>query len=1127
MQDPHQVRVVTTAGELRLPRRRVLALTAAAALVAGVSAAGGRSTASAAPEAGEGFPAARFTDPRPDSRPTVLWFWNGTVTTDLVAAQLADLRAQGVFEVLVFPFDTSALRPRFFTEDWFTLIEFTLREAQRHGTHLWLFNDDFFPSGRGGGFVVNGGKVGDRVYPPRPDLGVKGVGRETVVVTGAGPVPLVSRGLSVSDGRLLVDASARNGITLLRAGADWQDYAVVAEVRVDRGTAGLVVRARDEANGILADLRRDGAVDVWRQVDGAFTLVRGGVPVEGFDPAVDHVLEVEVRGDRIVPSVDGVAQPAVVDGTYATGRVGVRAVADQRSSWDGLTVVDAAGRTLFADGFDSPAALDAFALPAAVPPVAATARPEGAADVASVIDLTDLARGAGVWNAPAGRWRVDLFTLRPLGGDAGHTYLDLLDDEAVDLFLDVVPGEYLRRFPWAVGGVLRGFADDEPFLASADAHFAAVPWSRSLDAELSRSGVTPGIALAAVHDELGPDGLRLRGVFWRAVSDRFASAYHRRQGEWMAGHGLRFISNPLWDEYGPGEQVRSSGNLNTTNQWAQVPGTDLIFDHFQRGHHRTLSRWPASTAHQLGLERVYLEAMGGAGWQVTPAFTREVVGAFAVRGVNHTLLHARFTDSDQIVYPPPFQPVNPWWDVSAPLNDWIGRLMEACRTPAMARTALVQPQRAVETFQDTATLAPIDEAFTGAAHALEDVQVDFDFVDEGALDADPALVAHARPSGSALALGKQRYRVVVLPWTPVLALGAVSVLTRFVRGGGTLVVIGELPTREAGGRHADLRRALDALFTGPRKAIRAADPMAAAAAVVAAGAAAVSLSPPMADVRVLRLERGRERAFVLMNERDAAVDVTATFPATGVPEVWDPDSGTATTAGVWRSAPFTGEPDGGTAVVLRLEPKATLLVVFRVGREPAHAVSATAPVERVRVDGGKVRATVRVTAPGPVTVVATAGRRRHRGTVTVTDPLTPVPLDGDWGFRFDREGAGTTRRPLGSWTDVDSAHSGSAWYDREFTLDAAVFARRRWALDLGVVHDVAQVEVNGSAVGSRLWAPYRVDVTALLRPGPNLVRVRVTNTGANTRGQVLPSGLVGPVLLRPERLVDIALAPEG
>jgi hypothetical protein len=222
--------------------------------------------------------------------------------------------------------------------------------------------------------------------------------------------------------------------------------------------------------------------------------------------------------------------------------------------------------------------------------------------------------------------------------------------------------------------------------------------------------------------------------------------------------------------------------------------------------------------------------------------------------------------------------------------------------------------------------------------------------------------------------------------------------------------------------------------------------------------------------------------------------------------------------GVWRRAPC-----GGTATVLRLEPKATLLVVFGAGREPAHAVSASAPVERVRADGRA--ATLRVAAPGSVGVAVNAGGRTLSGTATVSDPLTAIPSGGDWAFHFDRPGAPATTRPLGSWTDLDPAYSGSAWYEKDFDVTAATLAGRKWTLDLGEVHEVAEVEVNGSGLGSRLWAPYRLDVTAVLKPGRNRVRVRVTNTGANARGEVITSGLLGPVSLRPYRLVDVALSP--
>ena len=326
--------------------------------------------------------------------------------------------------------------------------------------------------------------------------------------------------------------------------------------------------------------------------------------------------------------------------------------------------------------------------------------------------------------------------------------------------------------------MLRGFADDEPFLASADAHFRAVPWSPSLERALPEHGASPAAALSAVHDDLGRGGRTLRGAFWRTISDRFADAYYRRQHDWMRDHGVSFISNPLWDEYGPAEQIKSTGNLNTLNQWAQIPGTDLVFDHFQRGYHRTLPRWAASSAHQLGLPRVYNESMGAMGWGVTPALTREVTGGFAARGVNFTLLHAVYTDPGFIPYPPPFQPLNPWWNVSRPLNEWMGRVMEAGRAEARAATALLQPQRAAEAWQDTPRADAIDAAFTGAVHGLEDHQVDFDLVDEGALDGDPALRLHAAAQGGELRVGEQAYRVAVLPETPTLSLGAARTLTR-------------------------------------------------------------------------------------------------------------------------------------------------------------------------------------------------------------------------------------------------------------------------------------------------------------------------------------------------------------
>ena len=93
-------------------------------------------------------------------------------------------------------------------------------------------------------------------------------------------------------------------------------------------------------------------------------------------------------------------------------------------------------------------------------------------------------------------------------------------------------------------------------------------------------------------------------------------------------------------------------------------------------------------------------------------------------------------------------------------------------------------------------------------------------------------------------------------------------------------------------------------------------------------------------------------------------------------------------------------------------------------------------------------------------------------------------------------------------------------------------------LDLGEVHDVAEVWINGKKAATLLLRPYRLDVTQYLQAGDNHLEVIVTNTLRNrlvgdgaagdpsfvifkNRMFYLPSGMIGPVRIIPRREVDL------
>jgi alpha-L-rhamnosidase len=135
-----------------------------------------------------------------------------------------------------------------------------------------------------------------------------------------------------------------------------------------------------------------------------------------------------------------------------------------------------------------------------------------------------------------------------------------------------------------------------------------------------------------------------------------------------------------------------------------------------------------------------------------------------------------------------------------------------------------------------------------------------------------------------------------------------------------------------------------------------------------------------------------------------------------------------------------------------------------------------------------------------------------------------VKLLGSFGLAGDAEGGyriaarpAEPARPE-SWTDQGYPfYSGRGAY--RTTVEApADLARRRLFLEVPMRDDVLEVEVNGQPAGVRLWDPYAVEVTGLLRPGPNEVVLRVANTPANLLNATpRPSGLAG----RP-RLVERA-----
>jgi hypothetical protein len=129
----------------------------------------------------------------------------------------------------------------------------------------------------------------------------------------------------------------------------------------------------------------------------------------------------------------------------------------------------------------------------------------------------------------------------------------------------------------------------------------------------------------------------------------------------------------------------------------------------------------------------------------------------------------------------------------------------------------------------------------------------------------------------------------------------------------------------------------------------------------------------------------------------------------------------------------------------------------------------------------------------------------------------PVP---EGGYRI-----AAPRRTIepGPWTTQGYPFfSGRATYRRAFELPAE-FADRRVFVEPAMGDDALEVIVNGQSAGVRLWAPYAVEITDLLRPDENMLELRVANTLVNMiEATQRPSGLAGAPRLVAYRPVEFS-----
>lgn len=662
---------------------------------------------------------------------------------------------------------------------------------------------------------------------------------------------------------------------------------------------------------------------------------------------------------------------------------------------------------------------------------------------------------------------------RPSVGSEGFV-LNHYDRAAVDDYLEHVGNR-----------LIQAFGDKPPYAVFCDSLEAYLSdWTPDLLKEFQkRRGYDLKPYLPALVGDFGARTADIRHDWGQTLSELVNERFVQPLREWAALHHTRF----RMQAYGVPPAMLS------TNRFVDLPEGE-------GARWKTLSatRWASSASHLYGRPVTSSETwtwLHSPSFRATPLDIKAEADLHFLQGINQLVGHGWPYTAPSAEYPGwrlyaagALNDKNPWWLVMPELTGYLQRMSYVLRQGQPANdVALYLPNSdAWAQFQNNQVelIGTLRKRLGDDIVASTlDAGYNFDFFDDDALHE----VGKVEPG--ALALGANKYKVVILPNVERIPLETLRKLADFARHGGILIATRRLPERAPGfeaseAQQGEVQDTVQSLFEGAgAPAHFVADEKTELVSQLS------SLLHPDVDFSRDKTDLG----FVHRHTRDAEIyflantgplprAAKATFRVNASrADWWNPFVGTFTPAIVESTSP------DATKVSLEFEPYESRVLVFTHGTTPM------------------LRSPVLLTTIAPL----------------------PLDLSANWRISF-QDGPFVMMDKLHSWTEDEATryYSGLATYEKEFDVPQDYLqSGARVQLDLGPtkalpvkmlpngmqawidppVREAAVVYINGKRAGAVWRPPYNLDVTRLLRPGRNQLKIIVGNTAINfMAGRPLP-----------------------
>lgn len=692
------------------------------------------------------------------------------------------------------------------------------------------------------------------------------------------------------------------------------------------------------------------------------------------------------------------------------------------------------------------------------------------------------------WQVPPGKWRLMAFWLKRTG-QQNQAYSGPKPSMVIDHFSQSAMQNYCNY----LGGILTQAIGSE-FGRTVDSFFCdsfeimplpnSLLWSNELLAFFKKDiGYDFTQYLPAIWFNIGPQTARVRYDLGRFLNDQGLKTMFKIFDDYCAANNVQARIQPHYrftEELvqGAGAIARPETEVTTTR-----------FEPTADPHKAT-----ASGARFYGREIVSAEAytfIHPDRYRTSLQEMKIATDAFLRDGVTQFYNHGYFASPELHVAPSRDMPWasrishwNTWWKYYHCLTDYVSRSAYLLRQGKLVADVLIySPQATIWSEKALYGTERRIMPYGDLAKTLVANGYDFDIVN------DDLLQHQAKFQNGKVTINGYSYRILLLPAAKVLPIETARAIRNFANSGGTVIALGELPSAAAGLNNAEtndleLRKIISGIFEGKSKAVFLPEYKIVTPPFVPTQQVPFKPTTPLNKQQhdlLASLEKvtppdfalaGRVQSdgltfihkqindldiYFVTNLQPNRIVTDVSFRVTGkTPQRWDALSGKT-----GQTIPGFRTDVNGTILPLEMEPWESVFFLFTPGLTAAEAVKVNSKL-----------------------------------------PL-PFPIAGVWEMKL--EGCGfemfeTKLGTLSSWTDASRTRhfSGTGSYETEFILsNDQVNSDGQMILDLGKVGDVAEVELNGKAIGVAWMMPYRLNISNAAIAGKNKLVVKVTNQLVN------------------------------